>query len=127
MGNILYFYIFKNNELKILECKRMSVDKYYLDNGKTRTRDEEKHPINVAYGSTKEIIMFSNAKNNIDEFFRTGIAFVNKQLSKYKRQFDRLDYDKENDKIKKLEIIIGTYHGILKDMFAYELDNLKTQ
>ena len=126
MGNILYFYIFKEKEFKILECKRTSVDKYYLDNGKTRTRDEEKHPINVAYGSTKEIIMFSNTKNNVDEFFRTGIAFVNKQLSKYKRQFDRLDSNKDSEKIKKLEKIIGIYHDLLKDMFAYELDYIKT-
>lgn len=124
MGGILYFYIFKDKELNIIECKRINMDKYYLDNGKTRTRDEEKHPNNVAYGNTKEIIMYSNTKNNIDEFFKTGIAFINKQLSKYKRQFDKLDYDNETDKIKKLEKIIGTYHDMLKDMFSYELINI---
>ena len=47
----LYFYIFKGNELNILECKRTTVDKYFLDNGKTRIRDEKKHPNNVAYGN----------------------------------------------------------------------------
>ena len=119
----LYFYIFKDKELKIMECKRTSVDKYYLDNGKTRTRDEEKHPNNVAYGNTKEIIMFSSINNNLDDFFRTGIEFINKQLSKYKRQFDKLDSEKDCEKIKDLERIIGTYHDLLKDMFAYELEN----
>ena len=72
MGGILYFYIFKDKELNIIECKRINMDKYYLDNGKTRTRDEEKHPNNVAYGNTKEIIMYSNTKNNIDEYGKSG-------------------------------------------------------
>lgn len=119
----LYFYIFKGNELNILECKRTTVDKYFLDNGKTRIRDEKKHPNNVAYGNLNEIIMFSNANNNYEDFFKTGIAFINKQISKYKRQYDRLDSN-ETEKLKDLERIIGTYHELLKNMFAYELEKL---
>ena len=119
----LYFYIFKGNELNILECKRTTVDKYFLDNGKTRIRDEKKHPNNVAYGNLNEIIMFSNANNNFEDFFKTGIAFINKQISKYKRQYDRLDSN-ETEKLKDLERIIGTYHELLKNMFAYELEKI---
>lgn len=119
----LYFYIFKGNELNILECKRTTVDKYFLDNGKTRIRDEKKHPNNVAYGNLNEIIMFSNVNNNYEDFFKTGIAFINKQISKYKRQYDRLDSN-ETEKLKDLERIIGTYHELLKNMFAYELEKL---
>lgn len=119
----LYFYIFKGNELNILECKRTTVDKFFLDNGKTRIRDEKKHPNNVAYGNLNEIIMFSNANNNFEDFFKTGIEFINKQLAKYKRQYDRLDSN-ETEKLKDLERIIGTYHELLKNMFAYELEKL---
>ncbi len=116
--NKLYFYIFRDNEFNILECKD-SGDKYILSNGKTRIKKDNQE-LDTVSGKACEVTMFSKSNNNLEVFFKGAITFINKQLSKHKRTYDNYLMKDENKKIDKLSKKIKKYHDMLKDIMDYE-------
>ena len=119
--NKLYFYIFRDNQFNVLECKEDG-NKYILSNGKTRIKKDNQF-LNIVYGKACEVIMYSNSNDNLEMFFKGAIAFINKQLSKQKRIYDRCSMNDENEKLKKLSEKIGKYHNLLKDVMLYQVEN----